>query len=107
MSDKFTNAKLPAFNPPAYPYQDDGLNVEQRQAWSDIISRWMTCEIDGTDPDTGGPSGRTKLTQFFNGRETAFNLEQKPIPVSWIGFPNLVRMKALTQNEKANVFGYI
>lgn len=90
---------LPAFNPPGFPSQDDGLNAQQRAAWSDTISEWMTNEISGQYRDENGnlqpldgPCGtyRTKLPQFFNGTVTPFNTAQKPALISWIGFPNLV-----------------
>ena len=92
------------FRAPGYPYQDDHLTAEQTGAWSQIISDWMTEEIaakrrkpDGTYEDLPGPKNpgcdgkpRTPLKQFFNGRVTPFDVDQKPTPITWIGFPRLV-----------------
>ncbi|KAK7426016.1 hypothetical protein QQZ08_007464 [Neonectria magnoliae] len=95
MSENFTTSTLPAYNPPAYPHQDDGLSTKLKADWSQTISDWMTLEINAKDPITGDPLlgpyniPRTPLSQFFNGRVTPFNIGQKPTPVSWIGFPNL------------------
>ncbi|KAK3312167.1 hypothetical protein B0H66DRAFT_525165 [Apodospora peruviana] len=52
-------------------------------------------EITATKPNGGalqGPDGnRTPLTQFFNGTVTAYDTDQKPVSITWIGFPNLVK----------------
>ncbi|KPM37858.1 hypothetical protein AK830_g8703 [Neonectria ditissima] len=108
MSREITTSTIPAFNPPAYPYQDDDLSTEQKAKWSETISDWMTLEINAKDSETGeplqGPYGpRTPLTQFFNGRVTPFNVAQKPTPISWIGFPNLVANSTHTDKERWTV----
>ncbi|KAK1750174.1 hypothetical protein QBC47DRAFT_126078 [Echria macrotheca] len=90
--------KLKEFDPPGFPDVDDGLTPEQRQGWSDQISSLMNLEIAAKDSDGNplpGPdnTNRTPLTQFFNGTVTAFETDQKPVAITWIGFPNLVKTK--------------
>lgn len=88
-------SRLPAFDPPGWPYVDDGLTPEQKTSWStDNISDWMNVEIsakndDGKPLQGGGGVIRTPLTQFFNGTITPYDLGQKPVSISWIGFPKL------------------
>ena len=86
------------FDPPGYPDVDDGLTPEQRLGWSEQISGWMDLEIKAVHPNgdpLDGPFGtnRTPLTQFFNGTVTAFETNQKPVSITWIGFPNLVKTR--------------
>ncbi|KAK4184364.1 hypothetical protein QBC35DRAFT_391843 [Podospora australis] len=90
---------LDEFDPPAYPYVDDGLTPAQKLAWSKQISEWMNTEITATKPN-GKPLtfGRDKipripLSQFFNGTVTAYDVDQKPVFITWTGFPNLVAVK--------------
>lgn len=104
MADQ-TIRKLAVFRAPGYPYQDDKLTAGQTGVWSDIIDTWMTEEInaeyrddDGNMHPLPGPrkpdcdgKPRTMLKQFFNGRITPYNVGQKPTPITWIGFPRLVR----------------
>ncbi|SPO00291.1 uncharacterized protein DNG_03136 [Cephalotrichum gorgonifer] len=91
MSDNLSTGTIPAFNPPGFPYQDDKLNPEQRAAWSDTISEWMTNEINGQFTDKNGmlkplpgpcDTDRTKLPQFFRGTVTPFDVSQKPTPIT-------------------------
>ncbi|KAL6402246.1 hypothetical protein AUP68_14714 [Ilyonectria robusta] len=84
--------KLAKFDPPGYPDVDDGLTDPQKLAWSQKISDWMDFEIAGDD-ESGQRSGRTKLPQFFNGTVTAYDVSQQPAAITWIGFPNLVRVR--------------
>ncbi|KAI1320783.1 hypothetical protein F5Y16DRAFT_389559 [Xylariaceae sp. FL0255] len=89
-------SRLPAFDPPGCPYVDDGLTSQQKSSWStDNISKWMNEEISAKDDDGNSLTGgggviRTPLTQFFNGTFTPYDIGQKPVPISWIGFPKLV-----------------
>lgn len=108
MADQ-TIRTLAVFRAPGYPYQDDKLTAGQTGVWSDIIDTWMTEEInaeyrddDGNMHPLPGPrkrgcdgKPRTKLKQFFNGRITPYNVGQKPTPITWIGFPRLVRLLEL------------
>lgn len=91
--------KLARFDPPGYPDVDDGLTDPQKLAWSQKISEWMDSEIAGDDEDSGRPSGRTKLPQFFNGTITAYDVTQQPAAITWIGFPNLVSEAPFIRNE--------
>lgn len=109
MSDNVNVTVLSAFDPPGYPSVDDKLTPEQRKAWSDTISDWMTLEIEAKSRDKNGklrplagPNGtnRTPLPQFFNGRVTPFNTGQNPIPITWIGFPNLVKLDSDSDQER-------
>lgn len=93
--------------------QDDKLTAGQTGVWSDIIDTWMTEEInaeyrddDGNMHPLPGPrkrgcdgKPRTKLKQFFNGRITPYNVGQKPTPITWIGFPRLVRPLLIEQTR--------
>lgn len=105
MSENFTSQKIASFDPPGFPVQDDKLTDKQKQEWSDTISSWMNEEINAGHTDEknvfhplqavtkkGAVFNRTPLTQFFNGRLTPFNVGQKPVPISWSGFPNLVEI---------------
>ena len=94
----FSVETLSEFDPPGYPDVDDGLTPEQRLGWSQQISAWMNMEITAIQPDgtpLDGPSDipRTPLTQFFNGTVTAFETDQKPVSITWIAFPNLVKVQ--------------
>ncbi|KAL7948109.1 hypothetical protein V8C42DRAFT_316717 [Trichoderma barbatum] len=104
---------LAVFRAPGYPYQDDKLTAGQTGAWSEIISNWMTEEIDAEFEKDGkmeplpGPSKdgcdgkpRTKLKQFFNGRITPYDVDQKPTPITWIGFPRLIQNRTSTDQER-------
>jgi hypothetical protein len=93
--DLFTIRVLDRFDPPGSPYVDDGLSDADKLAWSKQISSWMTTEINAKDEngdplEGGGGVLRTPLTQFFNGTVTAFDVDQDPVAITWIGFPNLV-----------------
>ena len=86
---------LAEFDPPGYPYVNDGLNQQERQAWSAQVSSWMNTELTAKYPDgtplTGGDDVlRTPLQQFFNGTITPYDVKQKPVAITWIGFPKLV-----------------
>ncbi|KAH6844692.1 hypothetical protein B0I37DRAFT_433185 [Chaetomium sp. MPI-CAGE-AT-0009] len=92
---KVTIKVLPEFNPPGWPYVDDGLSAEQKATWSQLVSSWMQNEITATNDDGspltgGGGVLRTPLTQFFNGTVTAYNTAQEPQTISWTGFPGLI-----------------
>ncbi|KAI9370724.1 hypothetical protein BJX61DRAFT_544354 [Aspergillus egyptiacus] len=68
----------------------DDLTEANKDIWSkDYISYWMQGEIKA-DPNVVS-KGRTPLTQFFDGTVTPFNQEQKPTPVKWNAFPNLIQ----------------
>ncbi|KAK3368703.1 hypothetical protein B0H63DRAFT_515247 [Podospora didyma] len=93
---------LAAFDPPGHPYVDDGLTAPQKLSWSKEISSWMQAEITAQEPDPDHPGKtrpvlgpknipRTPLAQFFNGTITAFDVDQEPVAITWIGFPNLVK----------------
>lgn len=93
-----TIQKLAKFDPPGWPFVDDGLTDPQKLDWSKQISSWMDAEITAKEPDgtpLPGPRGtnRTPLTQFFNGTITAYDTSQKPVAITWIGFPNLVKVR--------------
>ncbi|KAK3941638.1 hypothetical protein QBC46DRAFT_353084 [Diplogelasinospora grovesii] len=82
-----TFKKLDAFDPPGFPHTNDNLTPEQRSVWSSQkISSWMDAEIDGD-------GGETKLPQFFNGTVEEFDVDQKPLAITWVGFPGLVSNK--------------
>jgi hypothetical protein len=51
----------------------------------------MNDEIAG---DVEGPYNKKRdpLKQFFNGTLTAYDTEQDPTPITWIAFPNQVRI---------------
>ncbi|KAE8399527.1 hypothetical protein BDV37DRAFT_287549 [Aspergillus pseudonomiae] len=66
------------------------LTGDNKDKWSkDYISHWMQGEIKA-DPRVVG-AGRTPLTQFFDGTVTPFNQQDKPLPVEWNAFPNLIK----------------
>ncbi|KAJ1323027.1 hypothetical protein MN608_11881 [Microdochium nivale] len=101
---------IPAFNPPGFPHQDDQFSTKQKQDWSETISAWMDQEISGTDLDV--PCGdkppyvfvaRTPLTQFFNGTQTPFDTTQKPVLVSWTGFPKNVGLENPADEQRWKV----
>ena len=88
---------LPELNPPGWPYVNDGLSAEQKEAWSQLVSSWMQVEITAKNPDGspltgGGGIVRTPLAQFFNGTVTAYDTTQPPQTISWTGFPGIVYM---------------
>ncbi|KAK4141062.1 uncharacterized protein C8A04DRAFT_39391 [Dichotomopilus funicola] len=91
-----TPERLPAFNPPGWPFVDDNLNAKQKAAWSKQVSTWMQSQITAKDPDDGSPlTGgggvlRTPLKQFFNGTVTPYITTQPPTTVSWNAFPGLI-----------------
>ncbi|KAF9880613.1 hypothetical protein CkaCkLH20_01655 [Colletotrichum karsti] len=99
----FKISTIPVYNPPGFPFQDDHLDAQQRTAWSNTISEWITNEIDAQYRDDDGNlqrlpgpcdgTFRTKLQQFFNGTVTPFNTGQKPALIDWIGFPKLIKIK--------------
>jgi hypothetical protein len=60
----------------------------------------MNGEIDAK-PEVVSP-GRTKLQQFFNGTVTPYDQSQKPVDVTWRGFPNLVRLLITLQSVLVN-----
>ncbi|KAI2634790.1 hypothetical protein GGS26DRAFT_524387 [Hypomontagnella submonticulosa] len=74
------------FSPPGYV---DDLTPKQAEDWSATISGWMDKEISGQHVEL---PYRNPLTQFFNGRKTSFNLDQRPASISWIGFPKKVNL---------------
>ncbi|KAK4224653.1 hypothetical protein QBC38DRAFT_485047 [Podospora fimiseda] len=89
---------LSEFDPPGYPYVDDKLTPAQKLEWSKGISEFMNTEISAKQPDgtpLDGPDNtfRTPLTQFFNGTVTAFDVDQEPVQITWIGFPNIVAVQ--------------
>lgn len=86
---------LEAYSPPG---NLSDLTVDNQKLWSKLkIAHWIQSEIDAVDPDTGdplqGPDGikRTKLSQYFNGTVTPFDVDQVPVAITWTAFPNLVR----------------
>lgn len=99
MPSKITVTTLSAFDPPGYPLVDDKLDEQQKATWSNMISDLMTLEIEAEYRDDKGKlhplpgpnhTIRTPLTQFFNGSVTPFDIDQKPIHITWNGFPNIV-----------------
>lgn len=101
MPSKITITTLSAFDPPGYPLVDDKLDEQQRASWSNTISDMMTLEIEAESRDAKGklepltgPNNiiRKPLTQFFNGSVTPFDIDQKPIRITWNAFPNIVRI---------------
>ena len=76
------------------------LSTDNQKQWSEsYIAHWIQSEIKAVDPDTdepplygGGGIIRTPLSQFFDGTVTPFDVDQTPATITWIGFPNLVRL---------------
>ena len=72
--------KLPQFSPPAYL---EDFEKEDLHFWSEQVDNWFSTEIKG---EPGGVP-RTSLTQFFNPTKTEYELNQRPVPITWVGFP--------------------
>lgn len=76
------------------------LTTDNQKQWSkSYIAHWIQSEIKAVDPDTdkpplygGGGIIRTPLSQFFDGTVTPFDVDQTPATITWIAFPNLVRL---------------
>jgi hypothetical protein len=81
-----TDSKLKRHEPPG---NLNDFTEANKDKWSkDYVSYWMDGEIRA-DPEVVG-RGRTPLTQFFDGTQTAFDTTQEPQHVEWNGFPKLV-----------------
>ncbi|KAF2225803.1 hypothetical protein BDZ85DRAFT_294246 [Elsinoe ampelina] len=97
---------LAEFDPPGYPSVDDGLTADQRATWStDYIADWMNTEItaknDDGSPLLGGDNVvRTPLPQFFNGTVTAYDVDQTPVVITWIGFPRNMQVRYPNEPER-------
>ena len=86
---------IPTFSPPANLQE---LSTENQSVWSkDYISTWMNQEIAGQE------SGRSPLSQFFNGTITAYNVTQQASRVTWIGFPNRVSSSQILKSKYSSL----
>lgn len=84
-------SKLPAHSPPGYPLVDD-LTAENKALWSnEFISNWMNAEIERGPNICRNEKPSTKLTHFFDGTVTPFNVGQAGVDIGpWEGFPGKV-----------------
>ncbi|KAF2259588.1 hypothetical protein CC78DRAFT_524532 [Lojkania enalia] len=85
---------LPSFNAPA-KYTE--LGRAGLGKWSKQVGNWFDTEIAGTAP-SGGP--RQPLPQFFDPTKTQYELDQKPTPITWSGFPLKIRTEQPTDDAR-------
>ncbi|KAF4441156.1 hypothetical protein FACUT_2924 [Fusarium acutatum] len=83
--------KLDKFHPPAYLKDFEG---DQLDRWSKTVNGWFGDEIAGRLP------GRSRLTQFFNPTQFAYNKDLPPVPITWVGFPLNVRIRQPTDDAR-------
>ena len=83
---------IPRHNPPGYPLVDD-LTDANKAIWSkEYISAWINAEIKrGPNVCRKGDPKVGKLTQFFDGTVTPYDVAQAGADIGpWEAFPGKV-----------------